>query len=331
MPSTHPAFEEVVAGRSDWRQDQVKRLIDLPSVIADFTQGLVQVVDRVLFLNKAARHERHAPRPPVHGSGPAGARQPLIAFIEKVSENPSRRAVHGLYDWAEKSGLPITPEGTSSPGRSSRRTIRTSTRGRSTTRSARSSRCRATRSTRIRTDLQPRPARLLDRYLPHYGTAPAPRHGRQGRPEGLRRDAEGLQLLQGARLPLRGDRRDAAREGEDLFPRPVRLRARHRSGYRSGELDLDLTSFYRTRDGQKVEIQDYDEQGETYPYSGGSSAATALVECWTYDGVYTDARRRARARPGRGGRRGRSRPRAAGVVKAESASAIGSPASSSGD
>jgi hypothetical protein len=40
-----------------------------------------------------------------------GLARPLINFLAKVMENPSRRAVLGLYDWVERSGLPITPEG----------------------------------------------------------------------------------------------------------------------------------------------------------------------------------------------------------------------------
>ena len=40
-----------------------------------------------------------------------GLAKPLIAFLDNLLANPSRRSVQGLYDWLEKSDLPITDDG----------------------------------------------------------------------------------------------------------------------------------------------------------------------------------------------------------------------------
>ncbi|WP_051504147.1 hypothetical protein [Sphingomonas jaspsi] len=112
MPHTHAAFDQVVTALKAGNDNEVYRLMDLPAAIADYMQGEIQLVDRTLYY-KGRAIDSGLTRRILHfmDEGQEGMAKPLMAFFEKVMENPSRRAVQGLYDWCDRSGLPITPEG----------------------------------------------------------------------------------------------------------------------------------------------------------------------------------------------------------------------------
>jgi hypothetical protein len=112
IPSSHPQFEEIVTALKANDNESLNRLIDLPTQIAQYTQGLVTITDRVVMFNG---------RPVANGlatrisefmkAGQQHMAQPLINFLEKVMENPSYRAVNGLFEWIERAGLPLAPDG----------------------------------------------------------------------------------------------------------------------------------------------------------------------------------------------------------------------------
>lgn len=109
---THPAWDEVVAALKAGDEAKVRQLSDLPAVIVDFMQGAVSIHDRVLYFKDRPLDTALTRR--ILQFMEAGDRElakPLVAFLEKVMENPSRRAVTGLFEWVERSTLPITPEG----------------------------------------------------------------------------------------------------------------------------------------------------------------------------------------------------------------------------
>lgn len=112
IPRSHPAFEDVAAALKAGDDALVAKLMDLPNAIATFMQGKIQIVERQLFYGDRPINNSLARRIlQFMEEGNAELAKPLINFLEKVRENPSRRAVEGLYDWAARSNLPITPEG----------------------------------------------------------------------------------------------------------------------------------------------------------------------------------------------------------------------------
>lgn len=112
IPSTHPAFERVVEALKADNDNEVKALMDLPNAMSTFMQGKVAIVDRQLYYDgKPITNALAARILQFMDEGNPELAQPLINFLEKVRQNPSRRAVEGLYDWAVRSNLPITPEG----------------------------------------------------------------------------------------------------------------------------------------------------------------------------------------------------------------------------
>jgi hypothetical protein len=112
MPSTHPAFDQVVSALKADNDNEVKKLMDLPNAIASFMQGKIQITERQLFYDgKPITNSLTMRVLQFMQEGKPELAQPLIHFLEKVRQNPSRRATEGLYDWAVRSTLPITPEG----------------------------------------------------------------------------------------------------------------------------------------------------------------------------------------------------------------------------
>jgi hypothetical protein len=293
MPSTHPAFEEVVEAVRAGDADEVRRIMDLPAVIADFTQGLVQVVDRVLYLNGRPL-DTSATRRVLQfmDQGRPELAKPLCNFIEKVAQNPSRRAVYGLYDWAEKSGLPITPEGdiiawkivkedyldiySSSFDNSVGKTVEVP-----------------------RYEVDENPDQTCSHglhvcstaYLPHYGTGPGsrvmvvrvnpkdfvavPRDYNCSKARVCRYEVIAEMPREKAKTYLR-----------DQYVYDPKF---NNCGFRDGTLDCDVEvgEFYRMRDGRVVEIQRYDDDGAEYPYCGRIVGGDGGELSWSYDGIYT--------------------------------------------
>lgn len=113
IPSSHPNFGQIrdlLEQGAEW--SVVEKLVDLPSAIVTYTNGRIKVVDGELFFDNEPVHNGLASRilSLISDKREATA-EPLIRFMEKVSRNPSRRSVQGLYEWLEKSNLPITPDG----------------------------------------------------------------------------------------------------------------------------------------------------------------------------------------------------------------------------
>lgn len=113
IPSSHPNFEEIrtrIESGADW--SDIEDLVDLPSAIASYTNGRIAVVNGVLTFDDVEVNNTLASRILALISDKKEATaEPLIRFMENVNENPSHRAVEGLYEWLEKAKLPITPDG----------------------------------------------------------------------------------------------------------------------------------------------------------------------------------------------------------------------------
>lgn len=113
IPSSHPNFKAVCSSIiANDNEDVIRRLIDIPSAIEEFMQGNVKISNRVVYYkgtelnNYLAQHILRF----MEANDPALVK-PLVAFLDNVMENPSYRAVQGLFEWVQKSSLPITSDG----------------------------------------------------------------------------------------------------------------------------------------------------------------------------------------------------------------------------
>jgi hypothetical protein len=112
MNRDHPAWIQANEALKEEAWDKLKGLFDVASAVEDYldsdakveiNNGLVKydgeavhnlVVDKVLtFMRKGLPY------------------QPLVKFLGKLMDNPSRRAVNELYTFLENKNMPLTPEG----------------------------------------------------------------------------------------------------------------------------------------------------------------------------------------------------------------------------
>lgn len=109
---THPKFDAVLDAirNGDW--DAVPDLVDLVSVIRDYTSdnGDIEVRDGDVYFQGKPFANALADRllAMLEEELPV---EPLCNFLTNLKKNPSKRAVDELYGFLEKNMLPLTPDG----------------------------------------------------------------------------------------------------------------------------------------------------------------------------------------------------------------------------
>jgi hypothetical protein len=110
ISKTHVTYQRVVDAikAGDW--DTVKDVIEPKKVVLDFGKGHVSVQGETLFWKGEELHTSLSVRmiQMLQDGFPV---EPMVAFMENLMLNPSKRAVTELYGFLEKNSLPITPDG----------------------------------------------------------------------------------------------------------------------------------------------------------------------------------------------------------------------------
>jgi hypothetical protein len=110
ISSTHISYEKIKEAikASDW--DAVQDLVEPKKVILNYGQGNVEVQGDKLFWKGKEFHNYLAGKfIEMYQEGfPV---EPMVAFMENLMHNPSKRAVDELYSFLEKGNLPITADG----------------------------------------------------------------------------------------------------------------------------------------------------------------------------------------------------------------------------
>lgn len=114
IANDHPNFAEIQDAYADpERHGELENLISVTKAIQSLAAGTnIRVENGKLFYGDREMRNGLARR--IIGmftEGRENAAAPLVAFMENVMLNPSYRAVEGLYEWLERSNLPITPDG----------------------------------------------------------------------------------------------------------------------------------------------------------------------------------------------------------------------------
>tara|TARA_Y100001970_G_scaffold283149_1_gene397594 strand:+ start:3508 stop:4647 length:1140 start_codon:yes stop_codon:yes gene_type:complete len=114
IANDHPNFEAIKDAYADpSRHGELENLISVTKAINSMSESTnIRVENGKLFYGDREMKTGLARRiiQLVQG-GKNGQAAPLVNFMENVMLNPSFRAVEGLYEWLEKSNLPITPDG----------------------------------------------------------------------------------------------------------------------------------------------------------------------------------------------------------------------------
>jgi hypothetical protein len=106
----HPNYAKIRDALRQKQFDAIEALIDVPTVINRFGQGKVAVANGVVSYNGTELHNsltRRILKMVDEGFDVA----PMVAFLENLMQNPSKRAVDELYGFLEVGNLPITEDG----------------------------------------------------------------------------------------------------------------------------------------------------------------------------------------------------------------------------
>lgn len=113
VAADHPNFAALQEAYAEGRVDDLQTLVSVRKSIESFTQGTnIRIEGSQLFYGDRKIESGLANRiVRLMREGREGFAKPLVAFMENLMLNPSFRAIEGLYEWLEKSNLPITPDG----------------------------------------------------------------------------------------------------------------------------------------------------------------------------------------------------------------------------
>ena len=107
---THITYNKVLDAikAGDW--DAVKDFIEPKQVVLNYGQGNVSVQGDELFWKGQPMHGSLSRRM-ISMLQEGFPIEPMVAFMENLMQNPSKRSVDELYGFLEKNSLPITPDG----------------------------------------------------------------------------------------------------------------------------------------------------------------------------------------------------------------------------
>ena len=110
ISKTHITYQKVVDAikANDWAA--VKDIIEPKKVVLNYGQGNVSIQGETLYWKGEVLNTGLAVRM-IKMLQEGFAVEPMVAFMENLYANPSRRAVTELYGFLEKNALPITPDG----------------------------------------------------------------------------------------------------------------------------------------------------------------------------------------------------------------------------
>ena len=107
---THVEYDNLKACVMEGQQDEFLELIDTVSVIEDWSEGNFEFKDGYLYYEDEQVASQPTER--IVGLIKGGHdHKPMLAYLDRLYQNVSNRAVMESYDWCSHKGLPITPDG----------------------------------------------------------------------------------------------------------------------------------------------------------------------------------------------------------------------------
>ena len=110
MESSNPSFGEAKKLLSQEKYDELPDLCDTPKAVERFAEGNIKVSDGEVSYKGEVIHN-HVVGRILDFMREGLPYKPLTRFVEKLMENPSRRAVNELYAFLEHKNMPLTPDG----------------------------------------------------------------------------------------------------------------------------------------------------------------------------------------------------------------------------
>ena len=110
MESSNPSFNEATKLLAEERFDELPDLFDVPKAVEKFADGNISVSDGEVRYKNEVIHN-HVVGRVLDFMRQGLPYKPLVRFLDKLMENPSRRATNELYAFLEHKAMPLTPDG----------------------------------------------------------------------------------------------------------------------------------------------------------------------------------------------------------------------------
>lgn len=107
---THLLYDKLKKAIADNNEDAVRDLVEPKKIIVSYGSGNVSI-DGDSFSWKGAPMHNALSNKMIEMLNEGFPIDPMVAFMENLMRNPSKRAVDELYGFLEKGALPITPDG----------------------------------------------------------------------------------------------------------------------------------------------------------------------------------------------------------------------------
>jgi len=106
----HPNYGAVRQAIIDRQFDKIPTLVDIPKAIRQYSHGNIEIKDGAIKYAGQPVHNYVCDK--IFSFMKEGLPfEPLVAFLNKLMSNPSKRAVNELYLFLEHKAMPITPNG----------------------------------------------------------------------------------------------------------------------------------------------------------------------------------------------------------------------------
>ena len=110
MEASNPSFENAKKALSDEQYESLEEMFDTPKAVVNFSEGNIEVKDGAV-LYKGETIHNHVVDRILDFMSNSLPYKPLVNFLDKLMDNPSRRAVNELYSFLEHKAMPLTPDG----------------------------------------------------------------------------------------------------------------------------------------------------------------------------------------------------------------------------
>jgi hypothetical protein len=110
MNRDHVNWAAAVAAVKAEEFESLEDLFDIAKAVPNYSNGSITVEHGMVYHQGEEIHN-HVVERLLHFMKEGLPYQPLVRFLDKLMENPSRRAINELYSFLEHKNMPLTPDG----------------------------------------------------------------------------------------------------------------------------------------------------------------------------------------------------------------------------
>ena len=111
MNRANPAFRNAIEALESDNSEQLEAMFDTPKAVTQYVDGNIEVTSAGEVKYKGSEVHNHVVGRILSFMSEGLPYKPLVKFLEKLMENPSRRSTEELYGFLEHKQMPLTPDG----------------------------------------------------------------------------------------------------------------------------------------------------------------------------------------------------------------------------